>query len=421
MINDLINKKIVILGFGKEGNSTYNYIRKYDKNIFLTIMDNNYKNIVIDDKNVSIENIDYQKLKDYDLIIKTPGISFKEVDISSFKSKITSQLELFLENTKAFIIGVTGSKGKSTTSTLIYEILKNNNKKCILLGNIGIPIFDEIDEIKDDYYVVIEISSHMLQYVKKSPNISVITNFFPEHLDHYTNLDEYYNAKLNIARYQNKEDFLIYTSDNKDLKNYIDKINNQNKIDVTFKNNKYSNIKTNLKGEHNLKDILYALKVSEILNLDLNKSLDAIEKFKPLKHRMELVGTYNGIIFYNDSIATIPDATINAIKALDTVNTLIVGGKDRNIDYTDLINYINSCKIKNIIFLPSTGHKICDKINSVYNKFKVDNVEEAVDIAMKVTEKGKICLLSPAASSYGYYKNFEDRGNRYINAIKKYK
>lgn len=421
MINNLINKKIVILGFGKEGNSTYNYIRKYDKNIFLTIMDNNYKNISIDDKNVSIENIDYQKLKDYDLIIKTPGISFKEVDISSFKSKITSQLELFLENTKAFIIGVTGSKGKSTTSTLINEILKNNNKKCILLGNIGIPIFDEIDEIKDDYYVVIEISSHMLQYVKKSPNISVITNFFPEHLDHYTNLDEYYNAKLNIARYQNKEDFLIYTSDNKDLKNYIDKINNQNKIDVTFKNNKYSNIKTNLKGEHNLKDILYALKVSEILNLDLNKSLDAIEKFKPLKHRMELVGTYNGIIFYNDSIATIPDATINAIKALDTVNTLIVGGKDRNIDYTDLINYINSCKIKNIIFLPSTGHKICDKINSVHNKFKVDNVEEAVDIAMKVTEKGKICLLSPAASSYGYYKNFEDRGNRYINAIKKYK
>lgn len=421
MINNLINKKIVILGFGKEGNSTYNYIRKYDKNIFLTIMDNNYKNIVIDDKNVSIENINYQKLKDYDLIIKTPGISFKEVDISSFKSKITSQLELFLENTKAFIIGVTGSKGKSTTSTLIYEILKNNNKKCILLGNIGIPIFDEIDEIKDDYYVVIEISSHMLQYVKKSPNISVITNFFPEHLDHYINLDEYYNAKLNIARYQNKEDFLIYTSDNKDLKNYIDKINNQNKIDVTFKNNKYSNIKANLKGEHNLKDILYALKVSEILNLDLNKSLDAIEKFKPLKHRMELVGTYNGIIFYNDSIATIPDATINAIKALDTVNTLIVGGKDRNIDYTDLINYINSCKIKNIIFLPSTGHKICDTINSVYNKFKVDNVEEAVDIAMKVTEKGKICLLSPAASSYGYYKNFEDRGNRYINAIKKYK
>ena len=438
IIEQLQNKNIIILGFGMEGKSTYNYIRKYLKDIKLTIMDSNYQNITLDDKNVEIIDIDYNKFNNYDLIFKSPGISFKDLDTTSFKDKITSQLEIFLETTPSYTIGITGSKGKSTTTSLIYKIINDQNIKSYIVGNIGKPILDIVDEVDENTYVVIECSSHQLEYTKVSPNIGIILNLFEEHLDHYKSKEHYYIAKMNLVNYQSNKDYFIYSSDNEDLKNHIDIINtNATKLDINNikNNNSYTYIKDNyiyvndkklydvntkrkIQGIHNLKNIMFTLTVSEILKLDINKTIESISNFEPLPHRMELVGTYNEITYYNDSIATIPNATINGIEALSNVNTIIIGGKDRGIDYSLLKDYLINSEIENIICLPDTGYTIGKEITNK-NVHYVKTVEEAVDIAREVTKKNTICLLSPAASSYGFYKNFEERGNRFKEYIRK--
>ena len=438
IIEQLQNKNIIILGFGMEGKSTYNYIRKYLKDIKLTIMDSNYQNITLDDKNVEIIDIDYNKFNNYDLIFKSPGISFKDLDTTSFKDKITSQLEIFLETTPSYTIGITGSKGKSTTTSLIYKIINDQNIKSYIVGNIGKPILDIVDEVDENTYVVIECSSHQLEYTKVSPNIGIILNLFEEHLDHYKSKEHYYMAKMNLVNYQSNKDYFIYSSDNEDLKNHIDIINtNATKLDINNikNNNSYTYIKDNyiyvndkklydvntkrkIQGIHNLKNIMFTLTISEILKLDINKTIESISNFEPLPHRMELVGTYNEITYYNDSIATIPNATINGIEALSNVNTIIIGGKDRGIDYSLLKEYLINSEIENIVCLPDTGYTIGKEITNK-NVYYVKTVEEAVDIAREVTKKNTICLLSPAASSYGFYKNFEERGNRFKEYIRK--
>lgn len=443
IISFLKDKKIAILGFGLEGKSTYNFIRKYLPAIQIDVRCNEInineeREYLNKDNNLSfITGIKYlEGMEEYDIILKSPGISFKDINISKFEDKIFSQLELFLEHTKSFTIGITGTKGKSTTSSLIYEILKNQNKDVELLGNIGTPIFDEIERIKDSTITVLEISSHALQYIKKSPNISILLNLYEEHLDHYKSFEEYGDAKFNIFKFQNKEDTAIFNLENEQMqkKNYpykksdygitINSIaNNITNNTIYIKdgyiycnNKKIYNIddKRKLKGNHNLNDIMFVLAACNILNLDLEKAIKTINEFNPLEHRLEYVGTFESVDYYNDSIATIPEATIESIKALENVNTLIVGGNDRGVNQQNLINFLKESKIENIICLPKTGEFIYDGLKeSNKNIAKVENMQKAVELAKKVTNKNTICLLSPAASSYGYFKNFKERGNMF--------
>lgn len=446
IIDEFKNKNIVILGFGKEGKSTYTFIRKYLKDIHLTIKDKNDKikddELLKDDKNITIitgENY-LNDLDKYDLIMKTPGISFRDINISKIKDKISSELEILLKYFKHNIIGITGTKGKSTTSSLMYDILKNNDKKCFLLGNIGIPIFDFIDKIDNDTTLVVEMSSHQLEFITNSPHIAIITNFYQDHLDHTNGLEDYYHAKLNITKHQSSNDTLIYYQgcsalDERikalDLKSNILKVNFNNNDIKTYCDSKYiyidkepvynTNDTRNLIGNHNLINIMLCLTASNLLGLDLTKTVNAINNFKPLEHRLELVGTYNDVTYYNDSIATIPDATINGINALKKVNTLIFGGLDRGIDYNDFVEYLKQAPIENLICMPTTGHKIAKElIEAKANKeiYIVDTLEEAVKKAKEVTKKGMICLMSPAAASYEYFKNFEEKGNAYKKLVK---
>lgn len=450
MINDIINefkdKKIVILGFGKEGKSTYSFIRKYLGNINLTIKDKNEKikdePLLKDDKNVTIitgENY-LDNLDEYDLIMKAPGISFRDIDTSKIKNKISSELEILIKYFRENIIGITGTKGKSTTSSLIYEILKANNKKCFLLGNIGTPIFDYIDKIESDTLLVVEMSSHQLEFITNSPHISLITNFYEDHLDHTNGLEDYYHAKLNITRYQTSDDVLIYYNGCEALDTRIKKLNPSSNIfrvnfdtkDIeTYCDHKFIYVNSKkiydvkkerkLIGDHNLINIMMCFTLSEILNLDASKTTTAINNFTPLEHRLELVGTFNNVTYYNDAIATIPDATVNGIKALKKVNTLIFGGLDRGINYNEFIDYLKTADIENLICMPSTGHKIANiLINAKANKniYLVDTLEEAVDKAKLVTKKGMICLMSPAAASYEYFKNFEEKGNAFKKLVR---
>lgn len=448
IISFLKDKRIAILGFGLEGKSTYNFIRKYlpEKEIdvrYNTENPNEENEYLNKDKHLSFITGDkyLEKLEDYDVILKSPGISFKNIDISKFEEKIYSQLELFLEYTKSFTIGITGTKGKSTTSSLIYEMLEAQNRDVELLGNIGIPIFDEIEKINDSTITVLEISSHALQYIKKSPNISILLNLYEEHLDHYKSFEEYGDAKFNIFKFQNDKDIAIFNLENEQMrnKNYrykksdygitINNINNDVTENTIYLENGYicynnkklynANDVRKLKGNHNLNDIMFVLAVSNILNLDLDKTVKTINEFNPLEHRLEYVGNFEGIDYYNDSIATIPEAAIESIKALENVNTLIVGGNDRGVNQENLIEFLKESTVENIICLPKTGEYIYEGLIETNKKVvKAEKMEEAVKLAKKLTKKNTICLLSPAASSYGYFKNFKERGNLFKEYVK---
>ena len=430
-IMDKIKKysNIAILGFGREGKSTYNFIRKHDKNLKLTILDKVY--MEINDKNASYRpyNNRDEELREFDLIIKTPGIDILDLS-NDTKNKITSQTELLLEFNRKNVIGITGSKGKSTTSSLIYNIFKDQMEKVILVGNIGIPILDEIEKC-DDSIIVAEMSSHQLETINVSPHVGIIVNLYLDHLDHAGSVEKYHQSKMNIMRYQDEDDYGIYDKDNyylgqqdfSKIKSKLFTVSLNDKASIymdsngdIFINDKFilnkDKIVTELKGEHNLKNILFALMVAYIYNLDLDKALESIKNFKPLEHRMELVGKYNDIIFYNDVIATIPEATMNACKSLGNVNTLIFGGLDRNIKYDEFIEFLNKSNIKHFICMPTTGHKIAPLLDE-RRVIKVNTLEEAVDRAFEVTEKNSICLLSPAAASYEFFKNFEEKGTRY--------
>lgn len=444
MIKDLIsflkNKKILILGFGREGKSTYNYIRKYlnDKKIYIADMQEDLldKNEFLKKDN-NIECIcgkEYLNgLENYDIIIKTPGIALVNMDITNFKDKIKSQLDLFLEFCDNKTIGITGTKGKSTTSSLIYSVLKAQNKNALLLGNIGNPIFNYIDEITEDTYIVIEMSSHQLEFTNNSPNISIITNLFPEHLDHYNSYNEYVEAKFNIFKFQKENDYFLYDYDNSELKERITYTNsiqykvsfNEKDADIKIQNNMIVikdkeiydiNSPRNLLGNYNLKNIMFVLGVVDILNLDINQAVKTISEFETLKHRLEFIGEINGVKYYDNSIATIPVATEEAIKALKDVDTLIIGGMDRGIDYSEFAEFLDKCDVKNIICMPDTGHKIA-KMMKTNKCIIVNTLEEAVKEASLKTEKEKSCLLSPAAASYGFFKNFEEKGDKFKELV----
>ena len=446
LLNYLENKKILILGFGLEGQSTYRFLRKHFPEKMLYVADANKdlletKKELVEDINVEISlGPNYLNgIENFDLIIKAPGISLKEVDITKFQNKISSELGLFLEFIDVFSIGVTGTKGKSTTSSLIYKMLIDQGRDAYILGNIGEPIFNDIELLKPNSIVVLELSSHALEYVKKSPNIGIILDIFEEHLDHYKSFEKYIEAKYNIGKYQNEEDFLIYNYDNINMKNFkfdykendyaisLETIpHTKNKLylkndNIYFNNEQIMDIneKTNLKGLHNINNIMFVLGVSFILDLEINESIKSIKSFKPLEHRLEYVGNFDSIDYYNDSIATIPEATINGINAIKNINTIIIGGKDRGVNLNNLIEFLKASEIENIICIPKTGEYIKNGLlGSSKNVIYVDSLEEAVKIAKKVTKKNSVCMLSPAAASYGYFKNFEERGNLFKKYVK---
>jgi len=449
IIKSLENKKVAILGFGVEGKSTYNYIRKYLPNQKLYILDGNEKlieqnpNLKDDFVEVIIGPNYLNNLEMFDVIIKSPGIVLN--DPTKYLDKITSQMSLVLEETDTFMIGITGTKGKSTTASLIYDVLKDQDVDVILAGNIGLPILDYVDDINDNTVVVAEFSSYQLEYIRKSPRIGIVLNLFEEHLDHHGTLENYYYSKLNMFKYQTSNDYALYFEDNETLNNLVNENNyKSNVIKIKFgtdgtANTVYCDYKNiyhkgeilydvnsprNLIGMHNVGNIMFVFAIAKLFNLDLSKVCDSVNNFKPLKHRLEKVGTFKDITFYDDAIATIPEAAINAINSIGNIDTIIFGGMDRGINYDGFAEKLLKTNVSNFICLPDTGHKIAvdlEKLKTNQNIFVVEEMEEAVKIAFDVTKKGMGCLLSPAAPSYNKYKNFAAKGDHFVESIQKNK
>lgn len=411
ILNRLHGKRILVLGFGREGRSTLRFLNKYLPNAVVAVADKN-----------AMEGVQYagehylEAMYNYDIVIKTPGISLRDFDTRGVE--ITSQTDLFLSQFHAQTIGITGTKGKSTTTSLIYHLLKESGHDAILTGNIGIPCFDIMEEIRPESIVVYELSAHQLEYVHNSPHVPVLLNVFEEHLDHFGTFERYKSAKLNILRFMSDDDTAVI---NKDLDNDALDLN----ADFVYIDSLYGleylikPAKLPLLGEHNLFNVHAALLACETYGVDIMELIPYLYTFKPLEHRLELVGTYGGVKFINDSISTIPQAAISACKALGRVDFLLLGGFDRGIDYLPLADYLKAHPVPHLLFTGKAGERMMQLLAKVPELveaptlFYYDSMEAAFAYIKAHAKKGDVVLLSPAASSYDQYKNFEERGKKF--------
>jgi UDP-N-acetylmuramoylalanine--D-glutamate ligase len=452
-------KSVVILGFGREGQAVYLRLRQWLPDLVLTIADRNEKisenSLFAHDSFIRFKTGQgyLEGLDLFDVIVRSPGIPVWNLKDSQgnrmpanlIREKITTQTELFLEIYGKQVIGVTGTKGKSTTSTLISHILKEAGFDVILAGNIGNPVFHIIDQITPKTMIVLELSSHQLEFLKRGPHISVFLNLFQEHLDAYESYEAYQQAKLNIIRFQLPGDFSVINADDPLVCRLAEPFRTPELFsfsmnsrphrgcwktsEVIMFNDGYQDLpvwRTHqdrfLRGEHNLKNIMAAITVCMILGVEKEVIEDGIGTFKGLEHRLEYVGEYGGIHCYNDSIATIPEACIEAVKSLPLVDTLVAGGFDRGIDYTALGEFLAGSAIRNLILTGDAGRRIGEAVISCdtgkKSVFYIHRFDEFAVIAAKVTAKGHVCLLSPAAASYDEFSNFEERGKRYRELVR---
>jgi len=403
---ELKDKKILILGFGREGQDTFFFLHKLFPQKVLGIADAKEKIVFkFDQKIVFYLGKRYlNALKDYDVIIKAPGIPLKNIP-AVFHKKITSQTEIFFDNCPGQIVGITGTKGKSTTTSLIYQILKKGGLKVYLVGNIGEPVLSYLLKAKKEDVFVYELSAHQLFTLKRSPHIAVLLNIYPEHLDYYRSFKEYAQAKANITKYQTTKDYFIFNSQDPLVR----------KIAKTSKAKKIA-----IKGEYYELDRAAAETVGRIFKIPAKTVAKALKEFKPLAHRLEYVGKFRGIEFYNDSLSTIPETCIAALDFFgDKVGTLILGGFDRGLNFDKLAQRILKSKVKTLILFPTTGQRIWQTLKTKkIQGFFVKDMKTAVGLAYANTDKGKICLMSPASPSFGIFKDYAQRGDLFKKFVK---
>lgn len=428
------NKSVCILGFGREGKATYRILSEYCSPKKIAVADINN----IDNLPESVELIcgaDYQKsLDDFDMVFKSPGIVL-EKQSSELKCLITSETQVFFEVYREQIIGITGTKGKSTVTSLIYHVLKESGKDCRIAGNIGIPVFDIAESMTDKTIVVCELSCHQLEYMTVSPTDAVFLNIFEEHLDHYGTMERYYNAKKNIYLHQKRDDYLLISSDimpenSPELLQYIYGISVENADAEIYVHNGIikrdyfddyviPTDKIKLLGIHNHYNIAVAYFVTGFY-VEPEEFTKALCTFNPLAHRLEYVDTVNGIRWYDDSISTACATAIEAVKSVPNIATILIGGMDRGIDYTPLVDFLSTADI-NVICMESSGKRIYDMFIQKNNVYYVPHLEDAVRLANEITPENCSCVMSPASASYGIFKNFEERGDVFkslVNTLK---
>lgn len=439
-------KKLAILGFGREGQSSYHWLRQMGVTDALTIIDENLEvvqNWLAEHPTEVVALRQFQpeqvlELNQFDLIFRTPGFSRTKI-LGVDAQRLTSQTNELLLTQAHRTIAITGTKGKSTTSSLTAAVLTRLGVKVQLVGNIGQPALDMLLQDDGEGWFVYEMSSYQAENITVAPAIGVVINLFEEHLDHYVDFADYISAKLNLITLPGQR-LAIYGSDNQLLKQSRSQIQAEKVRSFGLKTNRLeqesgiyldtdaqqivrcdangeqvlmpADFPRQLRGQHNLLNSLVALLVAdEVVGLtteNIALAQSAIAEFVGLEHRLEYVGKFRGIDFYNDSISTIPEAMERAIEAIANVQTVIVGGQDRGIHREGMIEYLNQRPHLKLICLPDTGHQIFDRLTN--EKYRVENLEQAVKIAYQVTDAGQACVLSPASPSYTFFKNFEERG-----------
>ena len=343
------------------------------------------------------------------------------------------------------MIGVTGSDGKTTTTSLIYEILKEKGYNCYLGGNIGIPLFTKVKEMTKEDIVVLELSSFQLMDMDISPNISVVTNISPNHLDIHKCYEEYIESKANIFKHQNENDILVLNYDNDITRNFADRANgkviffsSKEKLDNgiiyddgiikscqdSIRRHIVSSKNIILRGVHNCENICAAIAATASL-VDIDTQIKAITKFKGVEHRLEFIKEIDGVKWYNDSIASSPTRTIAGLKSFDEKIVLIAGGYDKHLDYTPIAKPIIE-NVSSLILIGATSKKIFSAVSQELEEegktldiYQCESLEETVQTAYRVAKKGEIVLFSPASASFDMFKNFAERGNKFKDLVNK--
>ena len=386
-ITEFDGRSILIWGYGREGKSTEAFLKSHTKAAHIEVYEGDRA------------GIDEAK---YDVIFKSPGIVMHEND-----PKYTSQTELFLKLFRDQVIGITGTKGKSTTSALMYHVLNELlPQSVILLGNIGLPCLDYVDEIDDDTVIIFEMSCHQLAHASISPHVAVFLNLYEEHLDYYGSFVKYFAAKCNIAEHQTKDD-LFYKGAN------VPAISSKAKTTIIEGWN-VKDYQLKILGKHNNVNAEFVKRIAtEVFGLDETAVEQSLQGFEGLSHRLQHIGIKNGINFYDDSISTIPEAAIAALESVGNAQTILIGGMDRGIKYDSLTDYIKQHPEYNYILMYASGKRIYDSLSDLDYCCYEEDLEKAVSRALQITDEGRACLLSPAAASYGYFKNFEERGDAF--------
>lgn len=484
------NKKTAVIGIGVEGISSAKFL--LGKGVSVSILDKKTKDQVDKEYLKEARKIDvklvlgekYLKdLSQFSFIVRSPGVKLitSEIkDVISSGANVTSQTKIFFDLAPCQIIGVTGTKGKGTTSSLIFEMLKLSGKNAYLGGNIGVPPLDFLDKLNEQSIVVLELSSFQLQDLKKSPHIGVMLMTTSEHLDYHKDLPEYIEAKRNLLRFQDKEDLAVINRDYvasresdiltngqifqisredevsqgcyvKDGKVWIKgavaaheniRVHNAGKFGLKNKKadgaNAHFEIFTSsprptkvvdikdilLPGEHNLENVCAAVMAAYLAGVGTQNITQVLKTFKGLEHRLELVGEAKGVRYYDDSFSTTPETAIAAIKAFKEPEILILGGSSKRSDFKELGKTIlNSSNIKAIIGIGEEWIRI--KFELPNSKIPVvegcKNMKEIIKEARKIAEKGDVVLLSPACASFGMFKNYKDRGNKFKEEVGKLK
>lgn len=442
---ELTNKKIAILWFGKEGKSTLTFLQNLGCED-ITVLDKTDISppssllfafspqsfgIKRESKIQFITWDNYlDNLETYDYIFKSPWISPYTNNLLKYKDKIRSQAKLFFELYKWKIISVTQTKWKSTTATLVYELLKNAWYKVKFVWNIWNPVLDDIDLGDNHDFVVYELSSYMLEDLDNHHSfISIFWNLFPDHLDWHQGFENYKSAKLNILK--DAKNLLVGENLSKEI---TSDLKEKNYKTFWLENSYYSHIwsdffvdweklqeeiKPLIPWEHNLSNICAILWVCDILKIDFNVLGKTINSFSWLPHRLQNIWIYNWITFIDDAISTTPESTIEWIKSFtQKIWTIFLWWSDRWYNFENLVKELENNNIYNIVLFPDSWVRIKELLDDKFNAFETKSMKEAVDFAFKYTKSWEICLLSTASPSYSLWKNFEAKWNEFQREIR---
>lgn len=433
--------KVAILGLGVDTQDVVPYLKNRGDEV-----------IILDEA----KGDKFDNLSRFSLIIRSPGVYRYRPEILAAEKagvEISSKTKLFFDLCPAKIIGVTGTKGKGTTATLIYEILKAAGKRVFLGGNIGSGMFGILEKLRKDDWVVLELSSFQLVDLQKSPHIAVVLMVTSEHLDWHPTTREYVDAKKNIVSHQTKDDFVVINDDypnsklvgqeGKGNKFYFSRQHEIEKGCFLMQKHLINRLIGNqeiiidqseikLRGEHNIENVMAATVATRLVGVSIDTIREVIKKFKGLEHRLEEVATVNGITFYNDSFSTTPETAIAAIKSFKEPLVVILGGSEKGSDFTDLGKVIvETQNVKAIILIGLMTDRILAAVERSARPGLADTVRkpwilrggkdmaEIVRMAYNNAASGDVVLLSPACASFGMFANYKDRGKQFKDQVVK--
>ena len=446
-------RKVAVIGLGVSNIPLIDYLYIHKANV--TVFDDRPIDKLPQDIITKITNYGFafsfgenslNKLHNFDLIFRSPSCLPTKPELEAEAQRgaiVTTEIELLMKMCPSKIIGITGSDGKTTTTSLVNSILQKAGYKTFLGGNIGTPLFTKLNEMTPQDIVVLELSSFQLMGMEVSPKIAAITNITPNHLNIHKDYEEYIEAKKNIFKNQDENGIVVLNYDNEITRNCSKEVNgkvvffsSKEKLDngyivdddiVKECNDKIrkhiiSRDDIILRGKHNLENIATALAITSTL-VDTDVAIEAIKEFKPVAHRIEFVREIDGIKWYNDAASSSPTRTLSGINAFKEDIVLIAGGYDKNLDYAPLAKPILQ-KVKTLILIGQTANKIFDAVKNEMDEqnkevkiYMADSLEQAVEIAKKHAQPGQVVLFSPASASFDMFKDFADRGNKFKKIV----